>query len=119
MPIYEYRCNDCGHELEKMQKLSEAPLTDCPECGQPSLRKVISAVGFRLKGSGWYETDFKKGDKKKNLHADSDKGSEKGSGGGSESKADSGKSGEGGQSTEKGADKKPAEKKAGTDIKAA
>lgn len=67
MPIYEYRCEGCGHELEKMQKLSDAPLTDCPACGRPSLKKVISPVGFRLKGSGWYETDFKKTDKK-NLH---------------------------------------------------
>lgn len=68
MPIYEYRCESCGHELEKMQKLADAPLTDCPACGRPDLKKVISAVGFRLKGGGWYETDFKTGDKKKNLH---------------------------------------------------
>ena len=68
MPIYEYRCESCGHEFEKMQKLADAPLTDCPACGRPTLKKLISAAGFRLKGSGWYETDFKKGDKKKNLH---------------------------------------------------
>lgn len=69
MPIYEYRCEHCGHELEVMQKISDAPLTDCPECSQPTLKKQISAAGFRLKGGGWYETDFKKsGDKKKNLH---------------------------------------------------
>jgi len=69
MPIYEYRCESCGHELEAMQKISDAPLTDCPACGQPALKKLISAAGFRLKGGGWYETDFKKsGDKKKNLH---------------------------------------------------
>lgn len=69
MPIYEYRCEHCGHELEKMQKISDAPLTDCPECGRPALKKLISAAGFRLKGGGWYETDFKKsGDNKKNLH---------------------------------------------------
>ena len=59
MPIYEYRCTRCGHELEALQKMSDAPLTDCPECGEPALRKQISAAGFRLKGSGWYETDFK------------------------------------------------------------
>lgn len=64
MPIYEYRCADCGHELEAMQKLSEAPLTDCPACQAGRLRKRISPVAFRLKGSGWYETDFKTGDKK-------------------------------------------------------
>jgi len=64
MPIYEYRCESCGHELEVMQKLADAPLTDCPECEDAALRKKISAVGFRLKGSGWYETDFKSGNKK-------------------------------------------------------
>ncbi|MEE4378787.1 MAG: FmdB family zinc ribbon protein [Candidatus Competibacteraceae bacterium] len=67
MPIYEYRRADCGHDLEVMQKMSEDPLTDCPACSKPTLKKKISAVGFRLKGGGWYETDFKTGDKKKNL----------------------------------------------------
>jgi len=67
MPIYEYRCEACGHELEALQKLSDAPLVDCPECGKPELKKLLSAPGFRLKGGGWYETDFKK-DGKKNLH---------------------------------------------------
>ena len=88
MPIYEYRCEHCGHELEKMQKLADAPLTDCPACGQPTLKKLISAVGFRLKGSGWYETDFKKGDKKKNLHDTGEKPGEKkeGSGAGGDKK---------------------------------
>lgn len=64
MPIYEYRCESCGHHLEVLQKLSDAPLTDCPGCNKPQLRKQISAVGFRLKGGGWYETDFKSGGKK-------------------------------------------------------
>ena len=64
MPIYEYRCSDCGHELEALQKMSEAALTDCPQCGNQSLKKKVSAVAFRLKGSGWYETDFKSGNKK-------------------------------------------------------
>ncbi len=64
MPIYEYRCDACGHELEAMQKMSEAPLTDCPACETASLRKLISAAGFRLKGSGWYETDYKGGQSK-------------------------------------------------------
>lgn len=67
MPIYEYRCEACGHELEAMQKMSDSPLTDCPECGKSTLAKKISAAGFRLKGGGWYETDFKSG-KKKNVH---------------------------------------------------
>ncbi len=64
MPIYEYRCEDCGHELEALQKMSDKPLTDCPECGKPALRKQVSAAGFRLSGSGWYETDFKSGNKR-------------------------------------------------------
>jgi putative FmdB family regulatory protein len=67
MPIYEYRCESCGHELEAIQKMSDEPLIDCPTCREPALKKRISAVAFRLKGSGWYETDFKTGEKKKNL----------------------------------------------------
>ena len=68
MPIYEYRCEACGHELEALQKVSEAHLTDCPACGAPQLRRLVSAPRFRLKGAGWYETDFKKdGDRKRNL----------------------------------------------------
>jgi putative FmdB family regulatory protein len=59
MPIYEYRCGACGHELEALQKLSESPLTDCPACGKARLAKLVSAAGFQLKGSGWYATDFK------------------------------------------------------------
>lgn len=59
MPIYEYLCENCGKELEKIQKISEEPLVDCPECGRAQLRKKISAVGFQLKGTGWYATDFK------------------------------------------------------------
>lgn len=72
MPIYEYECKDCGHQLEAIQKISDAPLTECPECGKSSLQKQISASGFRLKGGGWYETDFKKGGKK-NLAGESGK----------------------------------------------
>jgi putative FmdB family regulatory protein len=64
MPIYEYQCQACGHEYEALQKLSDAPLTDCPVCHKPDLVKKISAAGFRLKGGGWYETDFKSGNKK-------------------------------------------------------
>lgn len=65
MPIYEYTCTACGHELEAMQKMSDAPLVDCPECGKPALKKIVSAAGFRLTGTGWYETDFKGSGKKK------------------------------------------------------
>lgn len=59
MPIYEYRCSSCSHELEALQKFSDPALTACPSCGTDSLIKKISAAGFQLKGSGWYATDFK------------------------------------------------------------
>lgn len=71
MPIYEYRCEACGHELEVLQKVSDPPLTKCPECGEERLKKKISMTTFRLKGTGWYETDFKKRDGKKRFLADS------------------------------------------------
>ena len=64
MPIYEYACKACGHQMEAMQKMSDPVLTDCPSCGKAELQKLISAAGFRLKGGGWYETDFKSGSKK-------------------------------------------------------
>ena len=70
MPIYEYQCAACGHELEAIQKMSDEPLSTCPECGKDELAKKISAAGFRLKGGGWYETDFKTG-AKKNVAGDS------------------------------------------------
>lgn len=79
MPIYEYRCNHCGHELETIQKLSESPLTFCPACETEGLKKKISAAVFRLRGSGWYETDFKS-DNKKNVAGD-DSGGKEDSGG--------------------------------------
>jgi putative FmdB family regulatory protein len=77
MPIYEYRCQSCGHELEKLQRLSDPVLTDCPDCGKAKLKRLISAAGFRLKGAGWYETDFKQGNQR-NL---ADSASEKSDGG--------------------------------------
>ena len=67
MPIYDYQCTSCNHELEILQKISAAPLTDCPACQKPTLRKKVSAAAFRLSGSGWYETDFKKQDQQKNI----------------------------------------------------
>lgn len=92
MPIYEYACQSCGYEFETLQKISEAPLVDCPSCGAAELRKKVSAARFRLKGGGWYETDFKSGDKK-NLAGESSRESAagkessaaKGSPGGAES----------------------------------
>lgn len=72
MPIYEYACTNCEHAFDELQKISEAALVHCPKCGEPSLRKLLSAPKFRLAGKGWYETDFKTGDKR-NLAGDSDK----------------------------------------------
>lgn len=66
MPIYEYECRSCGAMVEIIQKVSDAALTDCPDCGADGLTKLVSASGFRLAGGGWYETDFKK-DGKRNL----------------------------------------------------
>lgn len=100
MPIYEYRCGACGEPHEALQKVSDSPLQVCPHCDEPALRKMVSAAAFRLKGGGWYETDFKKGDKKKNLAGDtvSHSGGDKG-----ESKPSTST-----ESTEKKADRKPA-----------
>ena len=75
MPIYEYQCGACGHQLEKLQKISDAPLTDCPACDKAELTKLLSAPGFRLKGGGWYETDFKTGNKKNIARSTSDSSS--------------------------------------------
>ena len=69
MQIYEYQCQSCEHIFDVLQKMSDDPLTYCPECGERKLKKLLSAPNFRLKGGGWYETDFKK-DKQRNLHGD-------------------------------------------------
>ena len=71
MPIYEYVCNNCMHELEALQKMSDAPLLECPACEKEALKKKISAPGFRLSGSGWYETDFKSNNQKNLSKGDS------------------------------------------------
>lgn len=89
MPIYEYCCESCGHELEALQKIADPPLTDCPTCDEPALKKKISAAAFRLKGSGWYETDFKKGDQQRNVVKDDGGGKTEGA---TAAKADSGSS---------------------------
>lgn len=93
MPIYEYICRDCGHELEALQRLSDDPLSDCPSCEAASLQKKVSAAGFRLKGGGWYETDFKSGGKR-NLAGDNKSGA-----------SASGGSGDGGSGSEKASSK--------------
>ncbi len=61
MPIYAYKCESCGHNKDVLQKMSDAPLTDCPQCGAPAFKKQVTAAGFQLKGSGWYVTDFRGG----------------------------------------------------------
>jgi putative FmdB family regulatory protein len=82
MPIYEYRCEACGHQGEHLQKVSDAPLTKCPECGKAKYRKQLSAAGFQLKGTGWYATDFRGGaaksaEKKSEKSEKSEKGEKK------------------------------------------
>ena len=83
MPIYEYECVSCEHQFETIQRISEDPLLDCPECGKPDLKKLVSVAAFRLKGAGWYETDFKSGEKKniagEEKKSESDKSDEAGS----------------------------------------
>ena len=64
MPFYEYQCTKCGHEEEVLQKISDEPLKKCPACGKSTMQKKVSAAAFRLKGGGWYETDFKSGNKR-------------------------------------------------------
>jgi putative FmdB family regulatory protein len=71
MPIYEYACKSCAHTLDALQKMSDDKLVDCPECGKPELKRLLSAPRFRLKGQGWYETDFKK-DNQRNLASDNE-----------------------------------------------
>ena len=105
MPIYEYACVSCDHHLEALQKMSEDPLVFCPECGEESLRKKVSAAAFVLKGSGWYETDFKNSGKEKPKDA-------KASGEQSASKTSSDtKSGEGASGDTKSSDSKSSESK--------
>ena len=76
MPIYAYACKECDHTLDALQKIADAPLVECPECGEPALKRLLSAPRFRLKGSGWYETDFKK-DNQRNLAGDKEPGKDK------------------------------------------
>jgi putative FmdB family regulatory protein len=70
MPIYEYACKHCDNVLDALQKMSDDPLVDCPECGEPKLKRLLSAPRFRLKGDGWYETDFKKDNQRNLANAD-------------------------------------------------
>lgn len=107
MPIYAYACKNCEHQLDALQKMSDDPLVECPECGEPGLKRLLSAPRFRLKGSGWYETDFKS-DNKRNLAA-SDNEKPK-----ADAKADA-KAGGDKPADTKAADKKPAKQAASPD----
>lgn len=89
MPIYEYQCNACGHRLEKLQKIKDEPIKVCPACEDESLVKLISAAAFRLKGSGWYETDFKQGNKKNLVDSEKTGGTGTSDSGPSDSSTDS------------------------------
>jgi len=75
MPIYDYKCSNCGHQFELIQKFSDQPAEICPKCSKSSVQKLVSAPSFRLKGGGWYETDFKTGTKKNIVDAKDDKAS--------------------------------------------
>ena len=100
MPIYEYACGACEHRFETIQRASEEPLKDCPACGESALKKLLSAPVFRLKGGGWYETDFKTGNKKNISGSDESNGSGSGKDNGdgktgsSEKASDAGKAGD-------------------------
>lgn len=107
MPFYEYQCGSCEHRLEVLQKISDDPLLYCPECNEAALKKQVSAAAFRLKGTGWYETDFKDGDKKKQKTTDNSSSKNQ-----SESKSTDSDSAT--KSTESKSDKKPAAKTAST-----
>jgi len=88
MPIYGYECKSCGHTLDALQKVSDEPLVDCPACGQPQLKRQLSAPRFRLKGGGWYETDFKSDNKRNLADGGGDSSSAKSSDKPSDSKSD-------------------------------
>lgn len=106
MPIYEYQCSECGFEKEVLQKISDEPLKVCEQCGKDTMVKKVSAAGFRLKGGGWYETDFKSGNKK-NVAGDAKAGVKSEAKASSESKSDSPKTAPGSTTTTKkpGSDK--------------
>jgi putative FmdB family regulatory protein len=103
MPIYEYACQKCSHTFDSLQKMNADPLIECPECGERALKKLLSAPNFRLKGSGWYETDFKTNNQR-NLVDDPDKKAAAKSAPADKKSSDSGQPGE----TAKGGEKKPA-----------
>ncbi len=114
MPIYEYQCGSCGHTFDTLQKFSDLALTMCPECNEESLRKLISTAAFRLKGGGWYETDFKSGNKKNIAGSES---TEKSASKNGDAPKDDKKSGQSSGESKSGSDsKKTGDKSAGPSI---
>ena len=111
MPIYEYKCQACQNQMEALQKINDAPLLDCPQCGKSALKKQVSAAAFRLKGGGWYETDFKTGNKKNLVSGGDSAGSDQK---GAPSSAGESKSGE-----SKASESKPSDSKSGDSKKTA
>ena len=105
MPFYEYQCDACGHALEILQKISAPPLTRCPQCDRDALRKQISRAAFRLKGTGWYETDFKNKPKPDGAKSAADKSADAKSAAKADAKKSADKSAGGKQTTAKPADK--------------
>ncbi len=116
MPIYEYQCQACQKQIEALQKINDAPLIDCPQCGKPALKKQVSAAAFRLKGGGWYETDFKTGNKKNLVSGGDSAGSDPKA---SPSSAGESKSGESKPSDGKTSDSKTTESKSSDSKKTA
>ena len=115
MPFYEYECSSCGKQTEVLQKISDAPLKKCPNCGKSALKRLISAPVFRLKGSGWYETDFKSDqDRKRNLAGSDDAPAAKSDDAKPESKADAKVDAKTESKDKPAAESKPAEKPAPT-----
>jgi putative FmdB family regulatory protein len=98
MPIYAYRCSACGYQNDYLQKLSEPPLTDCPECGKGTFSKQVTAAGFQLKGTGWYATDFKNNGTSKTGAKKDGESSKEGEGGAAKPSADTGADSAGGSS---------------------
>ena len=111
MPIYDFACSRCGHGFERLQKLSDADPTVCPACGQGSVSRKVTAPSFRLAGSGWYETDFKTGNKKNLVGG--------GEGSGTADKSASSSSGDSKSGESKGSDSKPSDSKSGDSNKTA
>ena len=109
MPIYAFECAACGHRFDRLQKLSDADPAQCPACGEPQVRRQLTAPQFRLAGGGWYETDFKKdGDRKRNLAGDGGSAS----GGGNDSKNADSKPADSKPADSKPSESKPSEKRA-------